>query len=90
MTYVARVVLVKSVLSSLKGYWSQLFLLPKNVVKCIEAVCRNFLWNGVEMTRKKPDVAWSQVSKPMDCGGLYIWDFVKWNQAAILKQLWAL
>lgn len=53
LPYASRVILIKSVLASMKGYWFQLFLLQKKIIKRIENICRNFLWQGNEKDVKK-------------------------------------
>lgn len=39
---------IKCVILGMKGFWSQLFLLPKKVMRKRESMCRNFLCSGVE------------------------------------------
>lgn len=46
LSYAAKRVLTKSALSSVKGFWSQVFLLPKKIIKKIKAACRQFLLCG--------------------------------------------
>lgn len=40
--------LIKSVLIRIKSYLSQWFLIPKKVMRKVEAICRAFLWNTNE------------------------------------------
>lgn len=47
LSYAVRVVLIKSVLNGFKSYWTQIFLLPKKVVKSLRAYVENFC--GVEL-----------------------------------------
>lgn len=64
--------------------------MPKKIIKKVEGLCRDFLWRGSEGGAKKPAVAWADVCKDVQYGGLGIKYFVSWNQVAILKQLWTL
>ncbi|XP_074265572.1 uncharacterized protein LOC141588011 [Silene latifolia] len=57
ISYSGRLVLVKSVLATIHTYWSQIFVLPAGLMDRIEALCRNFLWEGEENYNKAPLVA---------------------------------
>lgn len=47
LTYAGRIMLVRSVLFHYQVFWSNvLFILPASVLKRIEKMCRNFIWNG--------------------------------------------
>ncbi|XP_074300387.1 uncharacterized protein LOC141631645 [Silene latifolia] len=48
LSYAGRVVLIKSILSTLHNYWARIFILPKTIISRIEALCRKFLWYGNE------------------------------------------
>ncbi|XP_074305003.1 uncharacterized protein LOC141639928, partial [Silene latifolia] len=61
LSYAGRLVLVNSVLNTLHNYCSGIFLIPKCVVKRIEAVCRNYLWDGTADFRRVPSVGWDKV-----------------------------
>ncbi|KAL0455515.1 UNVERIFIED_CONTAM: hypothetical protein Slati_0890700 [Sesamum latifolium] len=59
--------LIKSVLSMFHTYWASVFILPKGVIKAIEAKMRAFLWQG-STGRGCSKVAWDQVCKPKRTG----------------------
>lgn len=44
LSYAGRLQLVKSVLFGIQTYWAQIFILPKKILKEIEARFRCFLW----------------------------------------------
>ncbi|XP_075095511.1 uncharacterized protein LOC142173762 [Nicotiana tabacum] len=68
----------------------KVFVLPKKVIKLIEATCRKFLWTGgVELT-KKALLAWEKICYPNVAGSLNILDITIWNRASISKLLWNL
>lgn len=69
-------------------FWAQIFVLPKKVVKTIEATCRSFLWTGGIELSKRALIAWNIICQPEVAGGLNILDIVDWNKAAITKLLW--
>ncbi|KAL0300290.1 UNVERIFIED_CONTAM: hypothetical protein Scaly_3051900 [Sesamum calycinum] len=60
LTYAGRTQLIKSVLSSIHQYWCSVFILPKGVIKTIDAKLRNFLWRG-GTERGGYKVAWEQI-----------------------------
>lgn len=60
----------------------------KNVLKNITAICRSFLWSGQENTLKSPLIAWKDVCRSKNEGGLGIMECTKRNEAAIAKYMW--
>ncbi|KAH0682843.1 hypothetical protein KY289_020595 [Solanum tuberosum] len=90
LSYAGRLQLVNSVLISMQAFWSQIFLLPKQVLKRIETMCKRFLWNGETQVKGKALVAWDILCWPKVAGGLNVIDIYMWNKAAILKHLWDL
>ncbi|XP_074293386.1 uncharacterized protein LOC141620407 [Silene latifolia] len=88
ISYSGRLVLVKSVLATVHTYWSQLFVLPMGVMDRIQAICRNFLWEGEDTYSKAPLVAWSMLCKDKKVGGLSLTDSRIWNIVAIGKLAW--
>ncbi|XP_074318592.1 uncharacterized protein LOC141655409 [Silene latifolia] len=81
--YAERLVLVKSVLSTLHSYWASMFVLPNGIISRIEATCRNFLWDNSSDYRKVPLVAWEKVCCTKEEGGLGIKDQETINKALI-------
>ncbi|KAL0287396.1 UNVERIFIED_CONTAM: Retrovirus-related Pol polyprotein from type-2 retrotransposable element R2DM [Sesamum radiatum] len=70
-------------------YWAMAFILPKHVIKDIEKRLRNFLWKGsIETGYAK--VAWQQVCRPVDEGGLGIRDIHALNKGLMSRHLWRL
>ncbi|XP_060170354.1 uncharacterized protein LOC132601271 [Lycium barbarum] len=57
LSYTGRVLLVNFVLLHVHSYWSSIFILPKQALKAITALCRNFLLDGKVATNKSPLVA---------------------------------
>ncbi|XP_059301911.1 uncharacterized protein LOC132053828 [Lycium ferocissimum] len=90
LSYAGRVQLIKTILFSIQVYWSQIVVLPEQVVKMIEATCRTFLWTGQAETSKKSLIAWDKLCYPKVTGGLNILDVKVWNKAAICKLLWTM
>ncbi|XP_019263741.1 PREDICTED: uncharacterized protein LOC109241454 [Nicotiana attenuata] len=88
LSYARRVQLVNSVLLHIHRYWATIFLIPKQVLKSITAMCRNFILDGKPVTNKPPLVAWDIVCRAKHEGGLGITEMIKWNEAAIAKYVW--
>ncbi|XP_009791749.1 uncharacterized protein [Nicotiana sylvestris] len=65
-----------------------IFVLPKKVMKAIEAICKTFLMTCTATISKKALVAWEKVCRPIAAAGLNILDIKIWNKAAIIKHLW--
>ncbi|XP_074265731.1 uncharacterized protein LOC141588176 [Silene latifolia] len=61
LSYAGRLTLVNSVLTTLYTYWASIFILPKGVLRRIDALCRNYLWDGsTEYVRSPLDSLWVQ------------------------------
>ncbi|XP_074282633.1 uncharacterized protein LOC141607172 [Silene latifolia] len=88
LSYSGRLTLVNSVLSTLYTYWANIFVLPKGVLKKIEALCRNFLWDGSTEYLRVLLVSWEKVCVPKCEGSLGIRDSYAWNLAAFCKLSW--
>ncbi|XP_074299334.1 uncharacterized protein LOC141630406 [Silene latifolia] len=55
-------------------------LMQEGIIKRIEAVCRNFLWDNSNRHRRAPLVGWDTICRPKDEGGLGIKDQESWNK----------
>ncbi|KAL0294868.1 UNVERIFIED_CONTAM: hypothetical protein Scaly_3114600 [Sesamum calycinum] len=87
LSFAGRLQLIKSVLMSLNVYWAMAFILPKGVIRAVEKRMRHFLWKGNSAVGY-PKVAWSEVSRPMEEGGLGIRDILALNKALMSRHLW--
>ncbi|XP_062110644.1 uncharacterized protein LOC133822358 [Humulus lupulus] len=90
LSYSARAIMINSVLLSIHSYWAQIMVLPKKLLKDIEAICRAFLWKGVADSHSPGAVAWSTVCTPKSAGGLGFRRILEWNLAALGKYVWAI
>ncbi|KAL0294130.1 UNVERIFIED_CONTAM: putative ribonuclease H protein [Sesamum angustifolium] len=72
---------------SLNVYWAMAFILPKGVIRAVEKRMRHFLWKGNSAVGY-PKVAWSDVCRPMEEGGLGIRDILALNKALMSRHLW--
>ncbi|XP_062075913.1 uncharacterized protein LOC133780047 [Humulus lupulus] len=90
ISFAGRVTLINFVLISIYSYWAQLMVIPKRVLKKINAICRSFLWQGIAESYTPGYVAWEQLCKSKSEGGLGIRNSLLWNTAAIAKYVWAI
>uniref|UniRef100_A0A803Q3C3 Reverse transcriptase domain-containing protein n=1 Tax=Cannabis sativa TaxID=3483 RepID=A0A803Q3C3_CANSA len=88
LSYMGRVTLINSVLLAIHTYWAQIFILPKKLLKDIEATCRSFLWKGTQEGAGPSLVAWDYVCRPKAAGGLGFRNVQKWNMAALGRYVW--
>ncbi|KAL0448195.1 UNVERIFIED_CONTAM: LINE-1 reverse transcriptase [Sesamum latifolium] len=63
------------------------FILPKGIIREVEQRLRTFLWKG-HSGGGYAKVAWSQVCRPKEEGGLGIRDVLALNRALMSKHLW--
>lgn len=88
LSYAARVQLVTVVLKSICTYWSQLFILPRAVIKKMDAICRNYLWHADPSNTAPGNVNWNDVCTPKKLRRLGIRNLARWNEAAVGKLAW--
>ncbi|XP_050212856.1 uncharacterized protein LOC126664492 [Mercurialis annua] len=85
-----RLVLIKSVLSSLPVYYLCSFSIPQSVINTLERYMRRFLWSGSGDNMGFSKVSWNDVCLPIDRGGLNITPMRLKNQSLLLKWIWKL
>ncbi|KAL9671257.1 hypothetical protein QQ045_008825 [Rhodiola kirilowii] len=83
-------VLIQSVLQAIVFYWARICILPKTVLKTINAICARFLWNGYSTGRGSHLLSWDTSCLDKREGGLGFRDLEVMNNAMILNQLWDL
>ncbi|XP_020270673.1 uncharacterized protein LOC109845818 [Asparagus officinalis] len=84
-----RLVLLKSVLSSLPVYYMSFFKLPPWLIKNIDRIRHNFLWGKASDNIKGNNpVNWRTVCSPKASGGLGVINLHLFNSALLSKWLW--
>ncbi|KAL2232499.1 UNVERIFIED_CONTAM: putative mitochondrial protein [Sesamum indicum] len=83
---ITEVQIIKSVLVAMGVYWASAFILPKGVIKDIEKRLRAFLWRGTGNSGYSK-VAWKEICKPKEEGGLGLKDMGTLNRALMCKKL---
>ena len=91
LTLAGKLVLLKSVLSSIPIYQTSILLAPASVINKIESILKKFLWEGGKGNLKKHHlVSWEKIKKPYSEGGLQIRSIQAQNLAMGTKLLWQL
>lgn len=88
LSFAGRLQLVSSVLSSLHVYWASMFLLPVHVCDSIDKILKKFLWSSGDDGSGIASVAWKDVCKPKNQGGLGLKPLRLMNEALMTKHLW--
>ncbi|CAN0912200.1 Transposon TX1 uncharacterized 149 kDa protein [Linum grandiflorum] len=88
LSFGGRMVLIKSVLSSMPVYFLSVFRAPATVIKVIERIQNNFLLTGLSVSSKMHMISWDKVKTPMRRGGLGVTDLESLNKALLGKWLW--
>jgi len=83
-----RLTLIISVMDASPSYMMYVFPMPANVSNSIDALRRNFLWQGSEDKKKFHLVKWKELIVSKNTGGLGIRNLRKQNQSLMMKWLW--
>ena len=88
ISYAGRLQLIKSVLMSIVNFWAGVYRLPSKCMKEIEQLCSSFLWYGPELKSTGAKVAWRDIYKLQNEGGLGIRPLKEVNIVYGLKLIW--
>ncbi|KAL9236062.1 hypothetical protein vseg_010770 [Gypsophila vaccaria] len=83
LSYAGRLTLIKAVLKPLHNYWATIFILPKAVITKIEAIYRNYMWDGGTESLRSPKVSWNKVCAPYKEGGLWLKNGSNWKTRVV-------
>ena len=92
LSFAGRLILIRTVLFGILGYWSMFLFLPNHILKRINSMVFKFLWGGYYKPtgRCHHKVSWLDCCHPTLEGGLGIKNIYEWNKSAILFQFWRL
>ena len=63
-------------------------MLPKKVLKQVNAICRAYLWHGKADSDTHGNMNWARVCTPKKLDGLSIRNLEVWNLATVGKHVW--
>ncbi|XP_057550391.1 uncharacterized protein LOC130828425 [Amaranthus tricolor] len=88
LSYAARLQLISTVLMNITNFWCQIFVLPKKVLKQVNAIRRAYLWHGKVDSDTHGNMNWARVCTLKKLGGLGIRNLEVWNLTAVRKHVW--
>lgn len=88
LSFDGRLVLLKSVLTSLLVYALSFFKAPLGIISSINSIFSNFFWAGCEENRKISWIAWSSITLRQEYGGLGVRKMREFNTALLGKWCW--
>ena len=83
-----RLVLIKSVISSMPAYLMSVCRIPVGVAKSVEKLQRSFYWGDKVEKRKIHAVGWESMCKSKKFGGLGIGRISDKNKSLLAKWVW--
>ncbi|XP_071686923.1 uncharacterized protein [Rutidosis leptorrhynchoides] len=88
MSFGGRLILIKSVLSSLPLYFFSLYRAPTGIINLLESMRRKFFWGGAGDSSKMAWVKWDDILVPYESGGLNVGSLKAKNLALTSKWWW--
>ena len=90
LSYAGRLQLIKTVIGSIMNFWCSVFRLPASCMETIEGLCGAFLWSGTPNPLTRTKVAWEDICKPKEEGGLGIRRLRDTSRVFALSLIWRL
>lgn len=87
LSFVGRVLLIKSVIHAIESFWSNHFMLPNSVHATIQSLLTHFMWKGNINDKGGAKVSWDIICLPREEGGLGLKNMINWNQAQLISHL---
>ena len=81
-------VLIKSVAQAIPTYLMSCFKLPRGLCHHINGLLRSFWWGSKEGKRRTCWVAWEDMTKPKQWGGMGFRDIELFNLVLLARQAW--
>ncbi|CAJ2651349.1 unnamed protein product [Trifolium pratense] len=88
LSFGGRLVLLKSVLTSLPVYFLSFFKAPSGTISAIESILIKFFWGGCEDIRKTSWINWKTICLRKEYGGLGVRQLKEFNLALLGKWCW--
>ena len=83
-----RLILLKSVISSILVYWFSLVKILASITTSIRTIMCNFLSGGKEAKKGSHLVKWDMITRPYAFGGWNVKNLQWFNIALSMKSLW--
>ncbi|KAJ4782173.1 RNA-directed DNA polymerase (reverse transcriptase)-related family protein [Rhynchospora pubera] len=90
LSHADRLVLIKSVLTSLPVYYMTTERIPKGLIDQMMSLMAKFFWGKTEKVRYLSFISWKKVCTKVEDGGLGVKNLHKFGEALFLKNVWAL
>lgn len=88
LSYAGKIRLIASEIYGMVNFWSSVFNLPKTFYARVDSLCAAFLWNNNTTSASGARVAWKDICKPKEEGGLGIRLLEEFQLVFGLKRLW--
>lgn len=88
LSFAGKIKLISSVIYGMVNFWSSVFVLPKHFYAKVDSLCSAFLWKNKAGSASGARVAWKDICKPKDEGGLGIRLLEEFEVVFRLKRIW--
>ncbi|GAU13302.1 hypothetical protein TSUD_42560 [Trifolium subterraneum] len=88
LSYGGRLILLKSVLSSIPVYFLSFFKAPTGIISTLESIFCQFFWGGCEANRKIAWIKWDTICLARENGGLGVRRLKEFNISLLGKWVW--
>ncbi|CAL9237898.1 unnamed protein product [Arabidopsis halleri] len=88
LSFAGKVRLISAVIYGMVNFWSSVFVLPKHFYAKVDSLCSAFLWKNKTGPASGARVAWKDICKPKEEGGLGIRLLEEFEVVFRLKQIW--
>ncbi|XP_074301494.1 uncharacterized protein LOC141632888 [Silene latifolia] len=90
LSYARRIQILNSVIFCIANFWCSAALLPKNILKRITKICKDYFRGIADGDRKHVFLSWKSVCRPSQEGGFNVKELLSWNKALLAKWIWLL
>ncbi|XP_074293269.1 uncharacterized protein LOC141620246 [Silene latifolia] len=90
LSYAGRIQILNSVIFGIANFWCASALLPKNIMKKINKICKDYFWNIEEGSKRMVFKSWQHICRPCQEGGFIVKELLSWNKALLTKWIWLL
>jgi hypothetical protein len=88
LSHPGRLVLLKSVSAAVTVYYMSTSSLPWRTINRLTSLMRKFYWGKLQKDWYIAYISWDKMCKPVDEGGLNIWNLRRINDTLLLKLTW--